>query len=351
MFKSLIQAVFPSFVDQDFIPDYVSFERGRRLSKAEQDIAEKLASAGDVQADKRVNTNPFYDYLFGDSKKANSQDQLSLYVASKLAEVLYDPTDVLNALPIKPNSLVKVMSLIGSAEFDLSELLTVIEQEPSMAAEIIKLANSTRYKRGSKEVTDLHKAFMYMGAEGLKAGVIEVHLKRFASSSNLYFKLFGEKIWAHSLNSATYAQQLALKSLPKEQAPSMYLVGLLKNLGDMVIFQLMIDAFKYVDPDAKPDSEHFKILMAENSHKLTVLITKHWQLPQHLIEVLIELGKDESQFSDEAKCIYDASNISEYCLMLKAKRITEAKLLDLQHKTKASVQAIELAKEILDEAA
>jgi HD-like signal output (HDOD) protein len=62
-----------------------------------------------------------------------------------------------------------------------------------MAADMIKLANSSKYKRGDKHVTDLQRAFMFMGAEGLKEGILQVFLQNFSASSNLYFKQFGEK--------------------------------------------------------------------------------------------------------------------------------------------------------------
>lgn len=317
MFKSLIKSVFPSFATGKFEPDYASFERTRVNAATQEDA---VAYVQKQSADVSPNAGAFYDYLFGDTSTLEQQDSLSEFVSAKINDIILNPTELLNDLPVMPTSVAKVISLLGNAEFDLSELIKVIEQEPSMAADMVKLANTSRYKRGDKEVTDLQRAFMYMGADGLKEGVIQVFLKKFSASSNLYFKQFGEKIWSHSFNSAQYAQQLASKVLTKEQANTVYLVALIKNLGTMVIFQLMIEAFKYVDPDAKPCSASFKWLMAEKSSGLTVTIAKHWQLPNQIIELL----SIKSSVNDEATCIFDGNFIAESKALFDAKRLIRA---------------------------
>lgn len=318
MFKSLVQSVFPSVAsNQGLTPDYASFER-TRVTTSEDPLEEQSKK---LQPETVPKAGPFYDYLFGDSSQLTSQDPLSQFVANKINELILQPEALLADLPVMPTSVATVISLLENQDFDLNELLSVIEQEPSMAAEMVKLANSSKYKRGEKQVTDLQKAFMCMGAEGLKEGVVVVFLKKFSASSNLYFKQFGEKIWNHSFNSAQYSQKLAEQCLSPEDVNTVYLVGLLRNLGTMVIFQLMIEAFKYVDPDAQPNSASFKWLMAEQSLNLTITIAKHWQLPTKIIEILSAQSKDNKEQVAGALCIFEANIISEAKCLLDGRRI------------------------------
>lgn len=319
MFKKLVKSVFPSVAsDQGFTPDYESFERGRD-DQLEEFVSKTTGKK--LQPDALPKAGPFYDYLFGNSQQQIDQDPLSLFVAQKINELVMNPEPMLDDLPVMPTSVAKVMSLIDEADFNLPELLKVIEQEPSVAADVIKLANTPKYKRGDREITDLHKAFMCMGAEGLKNGVIQSYVKRFTASSNLYFKQFGEKIWKHSYNSALYSQFLAEKYLPQDEVNTIYLVGLIRNLGAMIIFQLLVEAFKFVDPDAQPNSASFKLLMAEQSLNLTMTIAKYWNLPPKIIDILAAQNKDNKEQVVGALCVYEANIISEAMSLFFGKRI------------------------------
>lgn len=319
MFKALVQSVFPSVAsDQGLTPDYSSFER-TRVDTSEDPLE---TQSNKLQAETIPKAGPFFDYLFGDASQQSEQDPLSLFVANKVNELIMQPQELLADLPVMPTSVATVISLLENKDFDLSELLHVIEQEPSMAADMIKLANSSKYKRGENQVTDLQRAFMCMGAEGLKEGVVQVFLRKFSASSNLYYKQFGEKIWKHSFNSAQYSQKLAEQCLSPEEVNTVYLVGLLRNLGTMVIFQLMIEAFKYVDPDAQPNSAAFKWLMAEQSVNLTITIAKHWQLPKKIIDILAAQTKDNKEQVPGALCIFEANITSEAMCLFEGKRIS-----------------------------
>ena len=319
MFKKLVKTVFPSVAtDKGFTPDYESFERTRE-TQLEEFVTETTGRK--LQGDALPKAGPFYDFLFGNAERDIDQDPLSLFVAKKINELVMTPTQLLSDLPVMPSSVAKVMSIIDKDDFDLQELLQLIQQEPSVAADVVKLANTPKYKRGDSEITDLHKAFMCMGAEGLKNGVFQTYLNRFTSSPSLYFKQFGQKIWQHSHNSAIYSQLLAEKFLPEDEVNTIYLVGLIRNLGAMVIFQLLVDAFKHVDPDSQPNSASFKLLMAEQSLNLTITIAKHWNLPPKIIDILTAQNKDDKAQVTGALCVYEANIISEAMSLFFARRI------------------------------
>lgn len=347
MFKSLVQTVFPSLSkDKGFTPDYLSFERSRDMSNSanstEANCEAKLVSHA-------MKVDLFADFLFGDSEYNTKGDPLSLYVASKIKELIQQPEKLLSDLPVMPTSVSKVIALLNETSFNLNELLAVIEQEPSMAADMIKLANSSKYKRGDKQVTDLQKAFMFMGAEGLKTGVLQVFLQKFSASSNLYFKQFGEKIWAHSFASAQYAQVLALQKFDTPLTSTIYVAALLRHLGTMVIFQLMTEAFKYVDPDAHPSSASFKALITEQALSLTIAITQHWQLPTSIIHLLQAQRMDNDLDDYGASCIAEANIISEAKLLFDSNRLTGTEFTEYLRRLINNDDSINFAQSLLEQ--
>ena len=230
----------------------------------------------------------FYDYLLGPSPTINSSsnDELSEFISAQVESLLQNPKLILDALPILPLSLTKIIEQLNNQNFDTDELIKLIQQEPAIAAKVIELANSTYYNRHNKEIIDLKSAFMVLGVNGLSEGVINGFVSRLVPQSSLYFKLYGQKIWQHCLSTGITAKALVAKSSIKESAAQAYFIGLICNLGDVIIYQLMVDAFSVVHPDCQPNSALFKNLMAKNSKKLTYFIAKYWNFPQSILEVL-----------------------------------------------------------------
>ena len=166
----------------------------------------------------------------------------------------------------------------------------LLQQEPVIAAKVIQLANSPFYNRSGKEITELKAAFMQLGVDGLSEGVINGFISRLIPQSDIYFRFYGQKMWRHSLYTGEIARQLELVH-NKEFASQAYLTGLLANLGDIIIYQLMTEAFTKVHPDAKPGSGLFIQLLRQHGKNLTYFIAKHWQFPKPILDVLAMQAK------------------------------------------------------------
>ncbi|MFQ3193525.1 MAG: HD-like signal output (HDOD) protein [Colwellia sp.] len=230
----------------------------------------------------------FYDYLLGESNPVESQNdhELSQLISSKIQSLLKNPKLILDVLPILPLSLTKIIEQINNQDFDTEALIQLIQQEPAIAAKVIELANSVYYNRNNKEITDLKSAFLLLGANGLSEGVINGFVHKLIPNSTIYFRQYGQKIWQHSLSTGTTAKILVAKSAIKASAAQAYFIGLICNLGDLIIYQLLTDAFAIVHPDCQPNSTLFKNLMAKESKKLTYCIAKHWNFPDSILDVL-----------------------------------------------------------------
>ncbi|TWX72913.1 HDOD domain-containing protein [Colwellia sp. C1TZA3] len=230
----------------------------------------------------------FYDYLLGESNRVESPNdhELSLLISSKIQVLLKNPKLILDVLPILPLSLTKIIEQINNQDFDAEALIQLIQQEPAIAAKVIELANSVYYNRNNKEITDLKSAFMLLGTNGLSEGVINGFIHKLVPKSTIYFRQYGQKIWQHSLSTGITAKALVAKSCIKDSAAQAYFIGLICNLGDLIIYQLLTEAFAIVHPDCQPNSSLFKSVMAKESAKLTYFIAKHWNFPDSILEVL-----------------------------------------------------------------
>ncbi|SFC99983.1 HDOD domain-containing protein [Pseudoalteromonas denitrificans] len=314
MFESILNAVLPSFSKSDKHADLDYFERTRTGTSHSfnENLEQKVALSKSVKKEVMpLNTHDtdFHNYLFGESQLQNIQDPFSDFVSKKIELLLLSPSMLLNELPVMPSSVNTLMSELKNDDFDINKLLEVIEQEPSMAADVIKTANSAIYKRSENQVTNLKTAFMNMGAKGLMEAVLLSYIKKITPSTNVYFKQFGGKIWQHSLQTALYSKALIKSNPDSVDEATAYFVGLILNLGKMVIFQVMVEAFSFVDPDVPPNSQSFKNLISLYATELTFTIAKFWQMPTEILDVIEEQTSGNTRNCVLAKAIYDANII------------------------------------------
>jgi len=355
MFIKLIKRLFTSS-SANKQPDYTAFEKNRGNNTTQDNITQEnkqtLTAEQLMDAETRHLHN-FYQFLFGKSDTTAEQDELSIHIANKIERLLADPKHILASLPVLPVSITKVLNQANDEAFDADELISLIQGEPVIAAKVLELANSQFYNPSGREILDLKSAFMRLGATGLVEGVINGFLSKLTPQSQVYFKQYGNKIWQHSADTGDIAKRLLLSSQYKEEANQAYLIGLICNLGDMIMFQLLMDAFSYVHPDCEPNSHAFKLLMVRKSKTLTYFIAKHWQFPKPILDALAIQAKIQktsllnTAFSRYplACYVYEANIISELFMMLETEQIKEVDLED----AKVNLVVSDTAKALIQE--
>ncbi|MBO9489703.1 HDOD domain-containing protein [Endozoicomonas sp. G2_1] len=305
----------------------------------DQSVTELLADNGMIDSPKQQFQKCFYRALFGQIDEHEQADELSRYIAKRVQTLLNHPKALLQSLPVLPASLNRVIAHLNDEDFDTNILIELVKNEPAIAAKVIQLANSSLYNRSGRPVTDLKNAFMLLGANGLSLGVLRGYISQLIPQSDLYFKYYGQKIWQHSLMTSQIAQQIMAKSEHKKDAGQGYLVGLLSNLGNVIIYQLMSEAFTHVHPDCKPGSKLFINLLAKNASRLSYLIAKYWNFPAEITDVLaMQVKLEQQQRLDDvfkrlplAGFLYEATILSQLSTSIEYRKVNlveEHKKLD-----------------------
>jgi len=340
MFKSIVKILFSSSKKNNN-PNYFYFEdTGKSAQEMQEENVTELQASKQLKftSTEEIHHKAFYDFLFGQSSSTEQHDELSLYISKKIEKTLSKPISILEALPLLPLSLTKVIEQLNDKEFDTDVLIELIKKEPVIAVKVIELANSSYYNHSSKNITDLKSAFMLLGTNGLMEGIVNGFVSKLTPQSHIYFQQYGSKIWNHCFTSGVIAKELINNSPYKQESAQGYLIGLLCNLGDMIIYQLLMEAFTYVHPDCQPSSFAFKEVMFKNSKKITYLIAKYQDLPSSILDALAlqtKLTKSSmlaAVFSRRpiACYVYEANIISELELRLEHQKIDDKTLSEVK---------------------
>ena len=334
MFRKLIKSAFPALAKSNKKPNYEVFAQSKASANVDSNSftqTQQSPSSYEAPPSRFELDQAFTNYLFNADVTGNQEDEISKFVKQQIEKIITTQAKaIIHELPVMPATISELANQLSSDDFDTDYLLKIIAAEPTIAADIIKLANTTKYKRGSKDITDLKTAFVNVGSSGLLEGAIYGYLNGYKPVVGVYFKQFGGRIWQHSQNTADFTQEIIKRKFP-ELAASAYFVGLIRNLGEMVLFQLMVEAFSWVDPDCKPNALVLKQIIDKYALRLTYIIAKTWQLPESvLLPLAIQIKATNStqllSVKDKhpvAVANYDASKLSQLIMLRQSQRIDD----------------------------
>lgn len=97
----------------------------------------------------------FYEYLLGESEDKATINELERRILVDLNKAIAKPDLIIQQFPPIPKSVSELISVLGTDDFDLNKFISIVEQDPVVATELIKVANSSLFNVGGNNVTDI----------------------------------------------------------------------------------------------------------------------------------------------------------------------------------------------------
>lgn len=202
-------------------------------------------------------------------------------------------------LPPMPQVASRAISMVENPDTTANEITELLSTDAALAARVLKIANSAMFSR-QREITTLNQAIMIIGFKALKGIIVAATLRHI----NKGFGSLEKLIWESSMCSAVCATVLARK-LRKRFEEEVFLLGLLHNLGQIVLLYQSDTAKDYKQVLKLISEQHFDFVTAEQTvfgfaHPLIgALVAKKWNFPPNTCQVILHY-KDpiEDEHSD-----------------------------------------------------
>jgi HD-like signal output (HDOD) protein len=207
------------------------------------------------------------------------------------------------------DSFIRIKELIDDESSTIDDIADVILLDPGLAGTILRLANSSFFNYPGK-IDTISKAVLILG-------IIEVYNLVIAYfTTNAFKKLnadpeYLESFWERSVDCALTVKFLGTK-LRVPNAERLFILGLLHNLGELVIHQYhpeKVEECEHINCDELPWTKQRQVLgftFAEVSAELL----KQWQLPYSLIEPVRRQDDEElEQSTNETKLLYISKRV------------------------------------------
>ena len=198
-------------------------------------------------------------------------------------------------LPSLPTVALELLRLTQDEESSIQDLAQCISNDPALAAEMLKLANSSLFSMG-QEVTTLERATLVLGLKTVKLMSLSFSL---ASSVPRVESFDFEEFWHRSLTSAVSSR--ALSSLfGMGNGDEAFLCGLLQHFGKLVMAQVLGEEYDTVLQEASgwPDHDVETARLGFSSTDLCATLLKSWELPS-LIYMAVGYAERPGELPDD----------------------------------------------------
>lgn len=230
----------------------------------------------------------FNDFLLGaqtgDSLPPNDSER---FIVSGLEHMLRNkiPDSAVPRLPEVAMALLKELTDPGVTQ---EIILSYINRDPALASEVLLMSNSASFRTSDgEENINLDKAVVLLGLNNLKYIVSSALMKQVMLISPIYFRMFGQHLWQHSLDCAHACHALSKLYYDCADPNNAYLVGLMHDVGKLAIFNLLTQSLKG-NINAQPRGSVFSYVVRDNSQLLSAKIARDWSLPDFLLIALDE---------------------------------------------------------------
>lgn len=147
-------------------------------------------------------------------------------------ERFYRQLMAMDKLPSAPEVAQKMLVLVNNDEVDFRKLGAMIQKDPSLAARLLRIANSALFAARSK-VSSVDQAVMMLGAKRVRELVLGLSVWGALDPKSVNGKRYRKQLWTHAATVAGAARVLAGKG--GIDAGEVFSAGLLHDIGKLVL--------------------------------------------------------------------------------------------------------------------
>ncbi len=194
----------------------------------------------------------------------------------------------IDELPTLPTVIHQLMELLENPKTSANDIEKVIAHDAPLTANILKVANSAYYGF-PQEISELGRAIALLGFNMVKTLALSVGIINNISGTKKQSFFSEKQLWIHSLSVGTGMKILAEKSNRQKDAESLFIVGLLHDIGKMVLSRFFPDHLARV---LKNDKKDEGLLFYQKERKtigidhgeIGAMLLERWKFPYNITD-------------------------------------------------------------------
>ena len=206
------------------------------------------------------------------------------------------------SLPPLPDIVTRLREVIQSHDVNVSNVAELIDKDPALVAQILKIVNSAYYSI-PRQISDIKFAVAYLGIHEIYRTVLPLSV---INNLNIGSSKHFISLWYHSNFAALCAKYLAKKYAPLLAHEKLWPAALLHDIGKLVYIKFFPNHFNLLSQYCKTNGELFS--NAEDYYNLPksswigTLLCRKWRLPKTIEEACASHDFDQLE-KNNRKCL------------------------------------------------
>jgi len=192
--------------------------------------------------------------------------------------------------PRRPTLMPQLLQEVNDPNGAADKISRMIAYDPVLAADVLRLANSSAYRGSAAPIETIQRAIAVCGIDALR-GILAISLLRpVFRASRTNFPRLPRMLWERTECAARAAELYAAKMQPQDRFEAQLIV-LLSALGPLVVYSAALDGYSRA-PRLTPDPTLFVDLIDALAPQISQRIARDWQTSPRLSAALEKSSSD-----------------------------------------------------------
>jgi putative nucleotidyltransferase with HDIG domain len=238
-------------------------------------------------------------------------------------------------IPTLPEVAGEVLAALNEEEVRIDKVTRLIESDPALAAQILKVANSP-FSGTISTVSSVGHAMVILGLGEVKSLLLVFAVQQFFAESKgeQYLR---KRLWNHSMVSGNIARLLA-RHFHCEADDTLFLSALIHDVGKIVVDQYFHEEFRriidYIETNQSTFSKAEKDLLGATHFQIGAKLLQQWSFPRQVImQVFHHHAPWQEQNFIKGSIVTYLANI--FAKMAGYPCLAQEKIIDIDHFAKS----------------
>jgi hypothetical protein len=236
--------------------------------------------------------------------------------------------------PRRPTLMPQLMRVLEEPRAATERLSRIVAHDPVLTADVLKLANSSRFRNSAQPIETIQRAIVIMGVDELRALVAVAMMQPVFRASRSNFPRFPRMLWERTERAARAAEAYALQ-MHTEFRFEAQLAILLSALGPLLVYGATLDAYTRIS-GVVPNPALCVALTCELGARMAPRIAQRWETSARLAAAL------EQSSSDPLACALCIGELLGTLSLLESQHVVDPKeALEILHGAHLSCELLE----------
>jgi HD-like signal output (HDOD) protein len=181
-------------------------------------------------------------------------------------------------IPVYSSTASRLQAAVNDEDADARQIEVVLGQDPALAAQVLRVANSPFYG-GLSKISTISAAAQRLGLRQVVNIAMLTAQRAAHASSDEVVKSLMQRLWQHSVGCAIGAKWIAEHANCRELASEAFMAGLLHDVGSLMLLRVLESLRAQRSGQQIPESLILEVITALHAEQGAKLI-RHWGLPE-----------------------------------------------------------------------